>query len=143
MHLLSKVDPDNPLLTQVAPTARRGEMFMNKVIHAPGRVSMYMVELMRILLLPREDRPINHQPGIDIPRLLNLVVPGFDLFMRQHHRYFARPGTLLLTMSIRIPVLAGLSTIVNTQNDWIERLSGAMAPQFQDRLAACLQAAVE
>jgi hypothetical protein len=24
MHLLSKVDPDNPLLTQMAPTARRG-----------------------------------------------------------------------------------------------------------------------
>jgi len=143
MHLLSKVDPGNPLLVQVAPMARRGEMFMNKVIHAPGRVSTYMVELMRILLLPCEDRPANHQPGIDIPRLLNLVVPGFDLFMRRHHRYFARPGTLLLTMSVRIPVLAGLATIVNTPDDWTERLSGAMAPQFRNHFAACLQAAAD
>src|SRR5271167_2692381 len=49
MHLLNNVDPDDPLLIQVAPTARRGEMFMSKVIHAPGRVSTCMVELMRIL----------------------------------------------------------------------------------------------
>jgi hypothetical protein len=32
---------------------------------------------------------------------------------------------------------------VNTQDDWTERLSGAMAPQFRNHLAACLQAAVE
>jgi len=143
MHLLSKVDPGNPLLVEVAPMARRGEMFMSKVIHAPGRVSRYMVDLMRVLLLPSEDRPANHQPGIDIPRLLNLVVPGFDLFMRRHHLYFARPGTLLLTMNVRIPVLAGLATIVTTPDDWTERLSGAMAPQFRNHFAACLQAAAE
>jgi hypothetical protein len=140
MHLLSKVDPGNPLLIEVAPMAKRGEMFMSKVIHAPGRVSTYMVDLMRVLLLPSEDRPANHQPGIDIPRLLNLVVPGFDLFMWRHHRYFVRPGTFLLTLA---PVLAGLATIVNRPDDWSERLSGAMAPQFRNHFAACLQAAAE
>jgi TniQ len=143
VHLLNKVDPGNPLLVQVAPTANQGETFMNKVIHTPGRVSTYVVELMRILLLPCEDRPANHQSGIEIPRLLNLVVPGFDMFMRRHHRYFVRPGTLLLTMSIRIPVLAGLATIVNKPDDWPERLAGAVAPQFRDHLAACLQITAE
>jgi len=131
MHLLDKVDPANPLLVQVAPTAKQGETFMNKVIHTPGRVSTYVVELMRILLLPREDRPANRQSGIEIPRLLNLVVPGFDMFMRGYHRYFIRPGTLLLTMSIRIPVLAGLATILNKPDDWPERLAGAVAPNSE------------
>jgi hypothetical protein len=65
------------------------------------------ITLMRSLLLPQA-HPWQASPTADIPRLLNVVITGFDDFLRANSPGFRRPGTLLLPMSFRIPVLAGV-----------------------------------
>jgi hypothetical protein len=117
-------DPDDPLLVRVAGHAAEGERIMGQAVRreSAGRP---LVALMRSLLLPRA-RPQQGAPAADIPRLLELVVPGFDDFLRHSNPIFRRPGTLLLPMSIRIPVLAGVSRVARRPADWAESLLGAV-----------------
>src|SRR5262249_6243180 len=47
------------------------------------------------------------------------------------------PDTLLLPVSIRIPVLAGIAEVTNRPAHWAERLLGAVAETARPRLAEC------
>jgi hypothetical protein len=44
---------------------------------------------------------------------LDVVVPGFDRFLHQSIPDFRLPGTLLLPISVRMPVLAGIAQVVS------------------------------
>jgi hypothetical protein len=68
-----------------------------------------------------------------------MVVPGFDKFLRHSNPDFRRPGTLLLPMSIRIPVLAGVARVMRQPADWTERLVGAVAGTARINLEACFR----
>ncbi len=83
-------------------------------------------------------------PGISafsttIPRLLNVVVPGFDLYLQDHLPDFHRPATLLLTMSVRIPVLAGVFMVATQPSYWAERLLSSADRRDWKRLVACFR----
>ena len=77
--------------------------------------------------------------GYEIPRLLDVVLPGFDRFLYQFYPGFKRPRTLLLPLSIRIPVLAGLAHVACQPEHWADRLLSAVSEIAQPRLADCLE----
>ncbi len=136
--LLARPDPASPLLASVAEPARQGEQIMTRAVHL-GRRGHPLLVLMRNLLLPRAS-PMRGGPfGDEIPRLLDVVLPGFDRFLYQFYPGFKRPGTLLLPLSIRIPVLAGVARVANQPDHWTDRLLGAVSEIARPRFAECLK----
>lgn len=138
LNLLTRVDPGHPLLAGVAVHARQGELMMVNAV-GRGRTSNPLAALMRNLLLPRASRPKEASYVGQVPRLLDMVVPGFDRYLRYSHPDFRRPGNLLLPISIRIPVLAGVARVANRVEHWVDRLLGATPESTRRDLAACLQ----
>jgi hypothetical protein len=137
--LLTKASATEPLLIGAADNARHGELLMDRSLSKPGQVSQPLIELMRILLLPRSPIPGYRPFPTTIPRLLNVVVPGFDRYLHDHHPDFHRPATLLLTMSIRIPVLAGVFKVATQPSYWAERLLSTADRRDWKRLVACVR----
>lgn len=139
LDLLTKVDAAEPLLVRVADRAGTGERIMGKGMYKPAQWAASLIELMRILLLPRLPGSTGRETGIAIPRMLDVIVPGFDRYLQRHYPDFSRPGTLLLAISVRIPVLAGLAMVMARPNSWVERLLGVAGKGIRDRLAAWLR----
>jgi hypothetical protein len=138
LNLVTRVDPAHPFLKRVAGRARQGELRMTRA-NLMGRPDMPVVALMRSLLLPRASRSRETSFAGRIPRLLDTVVPGFDRFMHQSNPDFWRPGTLLLPISIRIPVLAGIARVASQPDRWAESLLGAVAKTARPGLAECFR----
>jgi hypothetical protein len=136
--LLARPDPANPLLVGVAEPARQGEQIMTRAVHL-GRRGHPLLVLMRNLLLPRTS-PMRGGPFADeIPRLLDVVLPGFDRFLYRFYPSFKRPSTLLLPLSIRIPVLAGVACVASQPDHWADRLLSAVSEIARPRFAECLE----
>lgn len=136
LNLLTRTDPGNPFLVRVAELARQGELMVTRAARL-GRPGKPVIALMRSLLLPRASRSREASSAGEIPRLLDTVVPGFDRFLHQSHPGFRRPGTLLLPISIRIPVLAGVAEVASRPRHWAESLLGAVAETARPGLVAC------
>ena len=94
---------------------------------------------MRSLLLPRASRLRKASFAGQIPRLLDVVVPGFDRSLYQSIPDFRWPCTLLLPISVRMPVLAGIAQVVSRPDRWAEGLLGAVAETARPGLAECLR----
>jgi hypothetical protein len=77
---------------------------------------------MRILLLPRPSVSENGRCRTAVPRLLNVVVAGFDQYLEEHYPHYRSPGTFVLAMAVRVPVLAGVGVVVSQPDYWAERL---------------------
>ena len=77
--------------------------------------------------------------GDEIPRLLDMILPGFDRFLHRSYPSFRRPGTLLLPLSIRIPVLAGVACVASQPDHWPDSLLGAVPEVARSPLAQCLK----
>ena len=137
LNLIMRADPADPLLVGLAESAAEGERIMGQAVHRE-RAGRPFVNLMRSLLLPRA-RPQQGSPAADIPRLLELVVPGFDDFLRHSNPGFRRPSTLLLPMSIRIPVLAGVGRVASRPADWADSLLSAVAQSALSGLVSCFR----
>ena len=138
LNLLTRADPAHPFLKRVAAPAQQGELMMTRAIRM-GEPNIPLVSLMRCLLLPRARRSWKAWLAGEVPRLLDAVVPGFDRFVHQSNPGFRQPGTLLLPVSIRIPVLAGIAQVTNRPARWVERLLGAVAATARPRLAECFR----
>lgn len=135
---LTRANPNHPLLLSVARTARHGAAMVTRAARR-GRLFDQIVILMRGLLLPR----LSEQQGSlekEKPRLLDLVIPGFDRFLHDSYPGFQRPGTLLLPLSIRIPVLAGIAEVARQPSSWAARLPDAVADTARPALAAAFKA---
>lgn len=104
---LTKADPA-PLLVGVAEQARAGEAMMARAVRA-GRPGKPVVALMRSMSLPRASRRREASSAREVPRLLDTVVPGFGRHLRRSYPGFRRPGTMLLPVGVRMPVLAGVA----------------------------------
>jgi hypothetical protein len=138
LDLLTRADPRDALLVSVAEPARRGEQLMTRAIRRRRKGSPFVV-LMRSLLLPRASPTRGASFGDEIPRLLDIIVPGFDRFLHRLYPAFRRPGTLLLPLNVRIPVLAGVARVASQPDHWAEGLLGAAAETARPRLAECLR----
>jgi hypothetical protein len=113
-------------LKRVATHGRQGELTMTRAIRMGSPTYIPLAALMRSLLLPRASRSWKAWLAGEMPRLLDTVVPGFDHFLHQSNPGFRRPGTLLLPVSIRIPVLAGIAQVTDRPDQWAPRISGML-----------------
>jgi hypothetical protein len=138
MNMLNRANPADPLLARVAEYAAEGEMILEEAVRRNPQDGS-AITLMRSLLLPRAP-PWQASSTADIPRLLNVVITGFDNFLRDTSPGFRRPGTLLLPMCVRIPVLAGVARVVRRPSHWTERLLPAVGDSARPALAGCLRA---
>jgi hypothetical protein len=139
IDVLTKVDADDPFLASVADLARRGERLVDAVIGKAGPAGVLITALLRLLLASREATSEDRQDRSTIPRLLDAVVPGFDAHLRQHHPGFHRPGTLLLPISIRVPVLAGASIVAARPDAWADPLRNAAGKVVASHVDTCLR----
>jgi hypothetical protein len=137
MNLFNRADPANPLLIDATEHAAKGELIMAQAI-GRERLGKPVINLMRSLLLPRP-RIQPACPIADIPRLLEILVPGFDDFLSSIWPGFRCPPTLLLPMSIRIPVLAGVARVMQRPKYWSETLVNAANENEKAALAECLE----
>jgi hypothetical protein len=96
---------------------------------------------MRILLMPSNKLP-GRPPGSNaMPRMLNVVVPGFDEYVREPHPDFRPPGNLVLPMNLRRPLLVGgVNRVMAQPREWVDHLLGAASIPSQKRVWACLKA---
>jgi hypothetical protein len=125
-----RANPADPLLVRLAKHAAEGELIMRQAARRE-RARRPFISLMRSLLL--RALPQQGLSVADIPRLLELVMPRFDGSLKPG---FRRPGTLLLPVSIRIPVLAGVSRVARRPADLAEAPS-IKAPYWS--LTACFR----
>lgn len=137
LDLLVKADPTDALLASSAELARQGELIMTHAVRV-GIRGHPLVVLMQNLLLPREARMRAPSRADEIPRLLEVILPGFDRFLHQLYPGFRRPSTLLLPLNIRIPVLAGVALVARQPEYWADRLLGAVNEGARPRLVECL-----
>lgn len=137
LNVLTRADPADALLLSVSEDARQGEAIMARAVGL-GRAGKALAVLMRSLLLPRAPRPWR-DASAHVPRLLDVLVPGFDDFLRCRQPYFRRPGTLLLPLSVRMPVLAGIARVTWRPERWASSLIGAAADADRACLADCLR----
>ncbi len=137
--LLTRTDPNNALLASVADPARQGEQMMTRATRQGRRGDPFVV-LMRSLLLPRVTRVRWGAFRDETPRLLDMIIPGFDRFLYRLYPVFRRPGTLLLPLNVRIPVLAGVARVASRPDHWAERLLDGVTATARPRLAECLRA---
>jgi hypothetical protein len=118
--------------------ARKGEALLDQTLGRSESLSLRIIELMRVLLLPRHRRLGYKTSSTAIPRLLNVVVPGFDDDAEKQHPEFRPPGNLLLPISIRAPLLAGVDRVAARPERWIEPLLAAAERPTQRRIWDCL-----
>ena len=136
---LFRADPADALLVRIKNCARNGEQIMDRSSRRRHRGPAHAV-LMRSMLLPRSSTMKLEGRTAVTPRLLDLVVPGADDFFRR-----LAPETLpctsrFLPLSVRIPVLAGVATVLSRPEHWFDKLVGAAAPAHQARLRHCARA---
>jgi len=138
LDLLTRADPTAALLVSLAEPARQGEQMMTCAT-GQGQQGTPFVVLMRSLLLPRASPVRGASLGDEIPRLLDMILPGFDRFLHRSYPGFRRPGTLLLPLSIRIPVLAGVACVASQPDHWADSLLDAVTEVARLPLAQCLK----
>lgn len=71
------------------------------------------------------------------PRLLDLVVDGSEDFFRR-----LAPenwGGRMMPLSVRIPVLAGVATVLNAPEFWAETFAGVMMPSLRAAMLRCIR----
>jgi hypothetical protein len=117
----------------------RNDPVEEQQVRHSGRAGTPLIELMRVLLLPHRIYSERRSSRTALPRLLDVVVSGFDQHLREHYPHFRPPGTLLLPISVRIPVLAGVSMMATRPDYWAERLIGSAVVDIRDRLISCLR----
>ena len=101
-----------PVIPRMAHHAHRGEALVDKIFHWRRCLGRLVSEVMRILLMPSNKLPARLSGSNAMPRILNVVVPGFDDYVRERHPDFRLPGNLMLPMNLRPPLLVGVNRVM-------------------------------
>jgi hypothetical protein len=76
---------------------------------------------------------------VPTPRLLDLVIDGSDdFFQRLPSENFGGPVGMM-PLSIRIPVVAGVASVLKAPEYWAERLIGAVMPAYMTDMVDCMR----
>jgi TniQ len=136
---IGTAEKTTPFVARVLNHAHRGETLVDNILRWKWRLGGWLSELMRVLLMPRKKLSGSWRISNATPRVLNVVVPGFDDYVREHYADFRLSGTLLLPMNMRRPLLAGVSRVVAQPAQWVEHLLGAAGKPAQKRVWVCLE----
>lgn len=90
----------------------------------------------------REIRDRCQQAGLAPPNWRTIKARVSDLYLREHHPYFRRPATLLLTIGVRLPVLAGIGIVAARPGYWAERLLSGAGKANWKRLMTCFRSLI-
>jgi hypothetical protein len=131
-----QADPADALLARIKGSARDGEQIMDRALRRQGPSSAHT--MMRSLLLPQAPRTRPRGKTEAVPRLLDLVVPGSDDFFQRLAPEYWPCSSRMLPLSVRIPVLAGVATVLRRPEHWIDKLLAAAVPPHQERLLRCV-----
>lgn len=109
-----EVRPPSDAFEHVWDEARNGEELLTNIEHLAADRAAFVVALLHLLLLHRSPTRSDAPRQIARGRVLDVVVPGFDDFDRRARFTINGTTPLVVPLTIRIALLAGLS---RTQND--------------------------
>ena len=69
------------------------------------------IDSLRLLLIRRDPKPIDPEHWIETPKILDLVVPGFDRFTVANGATIPPANKPILPLSLRPTLLAGVATL--------------------------------
>ncbi len=136
---LFRADPSDAFLVRIERSAREGEEIMDRESRRRGSADAHAA-LMRGLLLPQVPRTGTRGPTTT-PRLLDLVVPDTEGFFQRLQPENWPCTSRMLPLSIRVPVLAGVTAVSSRPDYWIGKLVSAAAPSAQAGLMHSIRAA--
>jgi hypothetical protein len=92
------------------------------------------IDLLRLLLIRRDPKPIDPEHWIETPKILDLVVPGFDRFTVANGATIPPANKPILPLSLRPTLLAGVAIVERSGPKIIaelhDRTIGAYHAQF-------------
>ncbi|MGC9959948.1 MAG: TniQ family protein [Roseiarcus sp.] len=109
-----EVRPPSDAFEHVWDEARNGEELLTNIERLAADRAAFVVALLHLLLLHRSPTRSDAPRQIARGRVLDVVVPGFDDFDRRARFTINGTTPLVVPLTIRIALLAGLS---RTQND--------------------------
>jgi hypothetical protein len=132
---LFRADLTDPLLAHNVCSAMAGEKVIDHTSQRGGN-SAHAI-LMRSLL--RRQAPKTRDVTIGRPRLLDLVVQGAEDYFQRLAPENLATNSKVFTLSVRIPLLAGIATISNRPDYWVDQLVDAAHPQYKADLSQSIK----
>jgi hypothetical protein len=92
------------------------------------------IDLVRLLLIRRDPKPIDPEHWSETPKVLDLLVPGFDRLTAENGATIPRANEAILPLSLRPTPLAGVAIVEHSGSKIIaelhDRTIGAYSAQF-------------
>ena len=82
------------------------------------------IDLLRLLLIRRDPKPIDPERWIETPKVLDLVIPGFDPLVAATGTIIPPADRPILPLSLRPALLAGIAIVERLGLKLIAKLHG-------------------
>jgi hypothetical protein len=114
--------------------ALRGERLVDDAAERGIWTWAQPIDIVRLLLIRRDPKPIDPERWIAKPRLLDVVIPGLDRFLAEQGTAIPTATKLIMQMSLRPALLAGVAIVERSGPsivaDLHSRTIGAYHSQF-------------
>ena len=88
-----------------------GERLLNKFAERGIQTWASPIDLLRLLLIRRDPKPIDPERWIETPKVLDLVIPGFDRLVAETGTIIPPADRPILPLSLRPALLAGIAIV--------------------------------
>jgi hypothetical protein len=102
---------DGPPSLVYRDDALKGERLLDNYAERGVQTWASPIDLLRLLLIRRDPKPIDPEHWIETPKVLDLVVPGFDRIVAETGATIPPPDRPILPLSLRSTLLAGVSIL--------------------------------
>ena len=106
------------------PDALEGQRLLDDYAERGIRTWASPVDLLRLVLIRRDPKPIDPDHWIETPKVLDLIVPGFDRLVAATGTVIPPAGRPILPLSLRPALLAGIAIVERSGPRIIAELHG-------------------
>ena len=101
-----------------------GERLLDDFAERGIRTWASPIDLLRLLLIRRDPKPIDPERWIETPKVLDLVIPGFDHLVAETGTIIPPADRPILPLSLRPALLAGIAIVERSGPKIIAELHG-------------------
>ena len=104
--------------------ALEGERLLDDFAERGIRTWASPVDLLRLVLIRRDPKPIDPDHWIETPKVLGLIIPGFDRLVAATGTIISPADRPILPLSLRPALLAGIAIVERSGHKIIAQLHG-------------------